>query len=78
MHKKKFHFVTFFSLIIFCLYIFINVLFPYANIVSTGFLSIGTGLLLYCLFDHNENLLTISLICVFLSIVITLFQYLII
>lgn len=77
MHNKQLYFITLLSLVIFCLYIFVNILFPYANIISTCFLSISTGLLLYCLFDNNEVLIIISLVCVLLSIVFALLQYLI-
>lgn len=78
INNNKFHFITLFSLIIFCLYLFINILFPYANIISTVFLSIGTGLLLYSLLDINETILTFSLVCVLLSIIFALSHYLII
>ncbi len=76
MPKKRIHFVTLFSLVVFCLYIFINILFPYANIISTGFLSISTGLLLYSLFDNNETILTLSLISILISLALSLFQFL--
>lgn len=73
--SKKPSFITLFAFIIFCTYIFINVLFPYASIVSVSFLAISVGISLYCIFDHNQTLLTISLISVLLSIISALLNY---
>lgn len=75
MHKNKIHFITLFALIIFCFYIFVNLLFPYANIISVSFLSVSVGLFLYCLFDPSEILITSSLGFAFLSIIIALSRY---
>lgn len=73
--NQKPSFITLFAFILFCIYIFVNVLFPYASIISTSFLAISVGISLYCIFDHSQTLLTISLISVLLSIITALFNF---
>lgn len=75
MYKKQISFISLFSFIIFCLYIFINFLFPYASIVSVSFLAISVGISSYCIFTPNQTLLIISLISVLLSIAFALGHY---
>lgn len=75
MSKKQIHFITLLTLIIFCIYTFINVLFPYAGIISVCFLALSVGIMLYCLFDQNEFLLVFSLISSIISILLALIHH---
>ena len=75
MYKNQVSFITLFAFLIFCLYLFINFLFPHASIVSVSFLALGVGISLYCVFDPNQTLLSISLISILLSILCALVHH---
>lgn len=72
LNKKQINLIILLSLIGFFLYLFINILFPYAGTISVIFLAITVGLTFYSLINKNITLLYYALITIILSIILAL------
>ncbi|HHW68205.1 hypothetical protein [Defluviitalea raffinosedens] len=75
LNKQQINLIIVLSLIGFFLYIFINILFPYAGTLSVIFLAITVGLMLYSLISKNNTLLWYALVSVIISIILALWHH---
>jgi len=75
LNKQQINLIIVLSLIGFFLYIFINILFPYAGTLSVAFLAITVGLMIYSLITKNNSLLWYALATVIISILLALWHH---
>jgi len=75
LNKQQINLIIVLSLIGFFLYIFINILFPYAGTLSVAFLAITVGLMVYSLITKNNTLLWYALATVIISIILALWHH---
>lgn len=75
LNKKEINLIILLSLIGFFMYLFINLLFPFANTISVVFLAITVGLTIYSLINKNYHLLYYALVSIILSIFLALWTH---
>lgn len=75
LNKKEINLIILLSLIGFFMYLFINLLFPFANTISVVFLAITVGLTIYSLINKNYHLLYYVLVSIILSIFLALWTH---
>ncbi|WP_058486158.1 hypothetical protein [Defluviitalea phaphyphila] len=75
LNKSQINLITVLSLIGFFLYIFINILFPYANTLSILFLAITVSLMIYSLINKKNTLLWYALVSIIISIFLALWHH---